>query len=139
MKAFWLCIIALCLLCGCSDAARQVQIHLADATAEGANAGLPVLISAYDAEGVAVIQAAKTREEAEAGVAEVKARWAPVWAAWEVLRLAQDVWATALEDGSDLTAALKAVKEGYCGLKAVWPKTIPAVPLVPVKCAEAAP
>jgi hypothetical protein len=122
------------LLAGCSATGLQIQARTADAIAMGANAGLPTLIGQYREEGRAVIAAATTREEAEQKVAEVKQRWRPVWTAWEALRAAQDAWATALEHGGDLAGVLATMKVAYCGLRAAWPASVPALPLVPIQC-----
>ena len=131
----WLALVVV-FLSGCPDSARQIQIYTAEAVARGANAGLPVLVQRYKAEGDAVILMATTRGDAEAGIAAVKAKWKPVWEAWEALRAAQDGWATALEKGGSLVAALQGVQVAYCGLQKVWPEDIPVVPLVPLKCGE---
>lgn len=130
-----LVLLAVLLAVGCTDAARQIQVQTAEATAAGANAGLPLLVERYRAKGLEIIDKAETRDEAEKKLAVLDAEWAPVWAAWEGLRIAQDAWATALEDGGELGGALEAVKVAYCGLRETWPDDIPAIPLVPVKCA----
>lgn len=128
----------LVLAASCADPLRQIQIHTADSLAEGANSALPILVSSYRQEGFAAIDAVKasggTAAEARAAIEDIKARWKPVWQAWETLRVAQDAWADALEGGADTAAALVVLKDAYCGLRSVWPQDIPAVPLVPVRC-----
>ena len=86
----------LCLGAGCDSAALQIQAQTANAVAGAANAGLPVLVERYKAEGGAAIEKAATRAEAETGVAAVKDRWSPIWYAWEALRVAEDGWAVAI-------------------------------------------
>ena len=124
----------LCLGAGCDSAALQIQAQTANAVAGAANAGLPVLVERYKAEGDAAIEKAATRAEAETGVAAVKDRWSPIWSAWEALRVAEDGWAVAIEQGGDLGAAIHGLSVAYCGLVAVWPADIPAIPLSPLRC-----
>lgn len=138
IRRFLVLLVALLAL-GCTDAAKQIQVQTAEATAAGANAGLPLLVERYRAKGLEIIAKAETRDEAETKLAVLDAEWAPVWGAWEGLRVAQDAWATALEEGGDLGGALKAMKVAYCELRETWPDDIPAIPLVPVKCAPASP
>lgn len=69
----------LVLLLSCSPSELQVQAHIANAIAIGANDALPTLVSAYRAEGDAAIASASTREAADAALAEVRTRWQPVW------------------------------------------------------------
>ncbi len=127
---------------GCTDPARQIQARTADTVAQAANSALPILIERYRQEGFRAIDAVKasggSAEDAKAAVKAVKAKWEPIWAAWETLRVAQDAWADALEGGGDPAAALGALKEAYCGLRQVWPEDIPAVPLAPIKCSPKA-
>jgi len=127
-------VIVLLALGGCDAGALQIQAQTANAVASAANAGLPVLVERYKSEGDAAIERAATRAEAETGVAAVKERWAPVWAAWEALRVAEDGWAVAIEQGGDLGAAIQGLSVAYCGLVAVWPEDIPAIPLSPLRC-----
>ncbi len=130
-------------LSGCGNAALQIQVQAANGVATAANAGLPILIERYDQEGIDAIMAVKkvggTKDDSRAAAATVKAKWDPVWRAWETLKVAQDAWAGALESGGDTSAALGQLKGAYCGLKEVWPKEIPAVPLGPMKCPDPAP
>jgi hypothetical protein len=126
---------------GCSDPFRQVQIHTADSVAEAANAALPILVERYRQEGFRAIDAVKASggnaDDAKAAVEAVRAKWAPIWKAWETLSVAQDAWADALESGGDGGATVEALKEAYCGLRGVWPDDIPAVPLAPLRCPAA--
>lgn len=124
---------------GCTNPAIQIQAHTADSIAEAANSTLPMLIQRYREEGFRELERLKaeggaTQDDANAALAVVKARWKPIWAAWDALSVAQDAWADALETGGALGPPLKALKEAYCQLRAVWPKDIPAVPLAPLRC-----
>jgi hypothetical protein len=90
-------------------------------------------------EGDKAIANSKTEAEARTRIEQIKADWKLVWASWETLRVAQDAWAKALEDGGDTAATLKALGEAYCGLQKVWPKQIKAIPLGPLQCEAATP
>lgn len=127
-------LVVLMLGVGCDGAALQIQAQTANAVAAAANAGLPVLVERYKAEGDVAVAKAATRAEAETGVAAVKERWSPIWSAWEALRVAEDGWALAIEQGGDLGAAIQGLSVAYCGLVAVWPEDIPAIPLSPLRC-----
>lgn len=135
MMRLFLIIIAVLSL-GCTDPAKQLQIRTADAVAVGANDALPALVSSYKSQGDAVIANATSREAAEAGIAKVKEDWAPVWQAWDTLAAAHGVYATALESDGDIGAALEGMRVAWCGLRAVWPEHIPAIPLLPIKCED---
>lgn len=135
----WPLLLLILLLCvGCTDAAFQIQVHIADGIGQGANAALPILVDRYRSEGFDALKGVKaadgTRQEAEAALQVVKDKWVPIWKVWESLRVAQDAWATALESGGDTGATLGALKNAYCELRGVWPENIPAVPLAPLKC-----
>lgn len=123
-------------LMACGSSQRAVQASVADGIAQGANAGFPVLIQAYREQGDTVIDAAQTRKAAEEGLDDVRARWAPVWKAWQTFRAAHGAWADALEGGGDTTAALGALKKAYCEVEAVWPSELAALPSVPITCPE---
>lgn len=120
------------LVTGCIS--RQEQAQSANAIAAGANAALPLLVNRYDQEGVRAIDQAKSADEANAAIARIKDKWFPVWHAWETMKVAQDHWATVLEQGGDLGAALKEMQKAYCRLVAIWPEDVMAVPLAPIAC-----
>lgn len=126
------------LLSGCSGSMRQIQAQTATGIASAANSSLPMLVSKMRDEGFESLQEVLvrhgTREEAEAAIAAVEARWAPVWKAWDALRLAQGHWATALEAGGDLGAVLVEMKEAYCEFQAALPGSLPVIPLAPLRC-----
>lgn len=130
----------LLLVTGCTDAALQIQAQAANSVAQTANAALPILLERYRQEGLRAIDVVKdaggTADEARAAVDAVKAKWAPVWKAWETLRVAQGAWADTIAGGADAGSTLEALRDAYCGLIQVWPKDIVAVPLGPLKCPE---
>lgn len=128
-----LLLVALC--CGCTPAAIHAQAAAANAIAVAGNSALPLLAASYEREGLAAIARSTTQEQARAELVDVKARWAPTWAAWEALRAAHAAWATALEAGDDasLPTALGAVRDAWCEMEAAWPDGI-ALPAVPVRC-----
>lgn len=119
----------------CAPSALQVQATYVDRVAVTANAALPALLSSYEREGQRAIDAAKTREEAEASIARIEKKWAPVWASWEALRAATDVYASALERGG--APDMKAVQKALCELAAAS-KTVglPATGILPILCAR---
>lgn len=119
---------------GCSSTGLQVQAATANAVAAGANAALPVLIEAYRQEGLKAIAKAPSRDAAEAELARIDQEWDKRWKAWGALRLAEDVWAVAIETGGNTAGAFAGMKTAYCGLQALWPKEIPAMPIVPIAC-----
>jgi hypothetical protein len=122
------------MLTGCPDSARQIQVQAANSLATAANTALPMLVERYRQEGLQVVAAAKTREEAEVGVAQVKLKWAPVWKAWGALALAEGLWADALEKDIDTSTVILELKTAYCALLKVFPEDIPALPLVLLTC-----
>lgn len=128
--------VACAILAGCGLTGRQVQAQAATAIAQAANATLPILVERFRQQGLRAIDKADTENKARAELARIDSEWAPIWKAWATLRVAQDAWATALEKGGDTAAALGALREAYCGLEAVWPKDIPAIPLGPVACGK---
>jgi heme exporter protein D len=75
-----------------------------------------------------------TADDARAAVEAVKAKWTPIWEAWAALRIAEDAWADALEQGADTTGALVGLRSAYCQFMARWPSTVPVIPLAPVIC-----
>lgn len=115
---------AFCVGMGCSGTQRQAQSVAASSLAVAANRAYPKLQAAYRAEGDRAIDAAPTQAEARAALAVVRERWAPVWRAWDAVRLAQDAWATALESGAsadDVARTVVALQAAYCGLRAATP------------------
>jgi hypothetical protein len=141
MRRLIQCIIVLLalVLSGCPDYAVQVQAQTANAIGAGANTALPILVERYNQEGLRAIDKAQSRQEAEAAILHIKNKWLPIWKAWESMRIAQDHWATVLEQGGDMTAALIEMKNAYCELMVIWPEDIPAIPLAPIACPNLAP
>lgn len=126
---------------GCSNMGMQIQVRTADSIAEAGNSALPILVERYQAEGDRVLQRLKgngraTQSDARATIDKVKAKWKPIWDAWDALAAAQNAWAETLENDGDTGAALSSLKGAYCDLRKVWPKEIPAVPLGPLRCAQ---
>jgi hypothetical protein len=131
-------LVILCL--GCHEAGLAVQARTSDAVALSANAALPILVESFRRDGLDAIARVKdvggSVDDARDAVTDVEERWMPVWKAWEGLRVAQDAWATAVELGGDTTACLIALRDAYCGLRRVWPPSVPAMPLSVVRCPE---
>lgn len=129
-------------LAGCSAQQRQAQIVVASSFASAANRAGDLLQRVYQQQGMAVIDKASTRAEADAGLAKVRSEWAPVWAAVDKVRAAQDVWATALEHQAkvdDINKAAGEVITAYCALDAAA-KPLAPLPAVPgVMCPQVAP
>ena len=80
-----------------------------------------------------VVNLAVAGDVGGAAVAAVESKWTPVWRCWGALRIAEDSWATALEQGGDSVAAFAGLRVAYCGLLAEWPRSV-VVPLAPVTC-----
>lgn len=104
----WLGLIAVLLavegLGGCSGSTAQRQVRAADGIGRAFNRAQPVVLAAYEGGSRAVIDAAcgETRpcadpDSAREALAAHRAKWAPVWVAWEAARLAHDAWSTASE------------------------------------------
>jgi len=139
-RLLWVLLLALTvLLCGCENA-NQVQAQTANGIAQAANASLPILLQRMQEEGIAELKAVLARggdrEDAEAAAARVDAAWEPIWKAWDALRVAQGRWAAVIEEGGDLTSALSEMVGAYCDFKAIWPGSIPAMPLAPLRCSD---
>jgi hypothetical protein len=126
-------------LVSCTPSARQIQAQTANALAVSANASLPVVVEQFRQDSLRAIDQSKTEPEARQKLAAIDARYEPIWKAWEALRLAQDGWATVLENGLDTLAAFLSLKGAYCGLLSLWPKEIPAIPLAPIVCPKGQP
>lgn len=123
---------------GCPSGAG-VQARIADGIGVAANQSLPLLVDRYEKMGDEILQALKARggvtaEEAQAAIQAHKDAWAPVWQAWESLRVAQNGYADALERGVSLVAIVAELRQAFCELREVWPEDIPAIPLAPVVC-----
>jgi len=125
---------------GCPEfwAVLKSQDDAATAVADVANAALPMLVELYTQDGYRVIDKAKTPEEATDGIVAVEKKWKPVWQAWNVLRVAQNLWADTIESKGDTTQAFQGIKDAYCGLMVVWPKEIPVIPMGAFSCGEVA-
>lgn len=134
--AIILCVGLACDL-GCSATQRRAEVVTASVLADTANAALPVLIAAYQAEGDRAIDAAATQADARVARDAVRVRWSPVWRAWDAVRLAHGVWATALEsNGSadDINKAAGALREAYCAMRGVVPPGVALAEVVGFGC-----
>jgi hypothetical protein len=101
---------------GCASSQPQ-QAAALTAVARQVNASQTVLLRTYEAEGLAAIQAAATREEAEAALRGVRERWRPIWAAVDTFSVAHDAWATSVENGGAFDAT--ELLASYCALQPV--------------------
>lgn len=138
----------------CSPTALQIQAQTANSIALAANDLLPVIVRAYTAEGVAVIQASTNRQSAVSALEQVRIRWQRVWGseidgspctgvgnnagtpcrngAWQGLMASEDAWAVALEkqiagQPFDLSAAARMANDlhtSYCALRGAVPSGI---------------
>jgi hypothetical protein len=135
-------LLVLDLIVGCAAQQRQAQKVVASSFAVAANDVGDVLQRAYAQEGLDAIAKAKTRQDAEASLDQIRAKWRPVWAALDKVRAAQNVWATALERGDDLDRvndAARGVIGAYCALEGAA-KPLVALPAAPgVSCPEVSP
>jgi hypothetical protein len=121
---------------GCTPTQLQIQTVAANTVADVANSTLPLLVELYTQEGYRAIDRAKTEQEATDAVVAIEKNWKPVWQAWNTLRIAQDAWAKVIETKGDTNKAFQSIKDAYCGLLVVWPKTIPVVPMGAFVCGE---
>jgi hypothetical protein len=132
-----LLVLLLLLLTNCVPGAITVQAQIANGISATANAALPVLVSRFKQEGLDAIHHVKdtggSAADAQAALVALENAWAPVWLAWEALRVSHDLWATALEKKTDPAVALEALRHDFCALLGLWPKGVPAL-LSPVRC-----
>jgi hypothetical protein len=134
----WLVLLA-ALMCSCLPAAVQAQAQAADAVAQAANAALGPLVASYRAQGLAAVSAAETEAEARAAWKKLDARFAPVWRAWRVFRLAHEAWVKRLRAGDDPASALQSFEAAWCLLATVWPPALSAIPWPEASCAAGPP
>jgi len=144
---------------GCATTAVQAQLRTANALALGVNRVLPLLESAYRAEGLEAIDAARSQQDANRRLSHVRERWRPVWGlctaddsggpghrchdgAWPALVAAQGAWATALEkqiagepiDRVQLDQLFRQIRGAYCDLKSVLPSGVALAPAIASGC-----
>lgn len=130
-------ILALCLvLSGC--AGGQADRHVAEATAVTSSVALAALGQAYTAHGEREIDAAKSREEAEARLDVVRETWHPVFATWDLYAQVLRTWHAALvaDDQTKIIRAALEAKRLYCRLLALvsdvpFPVDLPQIPGAP--------
>jgi hypothetical protein len=111
--------------CGCSRpaaAAAPVALAVSDVAAEARG----VLLDEYRRESYAAADAGATEVQA------VRARWRPVWAAWDAVAVADAALVGALRanDSGSALAALGRVRVAWCDLRHVEPR-VPEVPALP--------
>jgi len=145
---------------GCAPSALQTQARAANALALGANETLPLLESAYRAEGMRAIDAAHTEQEATLALVRIRQRWQPVWGlcaddqagpshhchdgAWPALVAAQNAWARALEqqaagtplDNTTTDRLFRQIRSAYCDLKHALPAGITLASALVSECNE---
>lgn len=143
----------------CSPSALQVQARVANSVGLAGNRALPLLIEAYQVEGIRIIEQARRdgldRPEAERRLAAHVVAWRPVWGdcgaetgqcsggAWTAMRSAHEAWSAALEDmiagrPLDLPAVIahaERLRIVYCDLRHTVPEParahVPEIPGVP--------
>lgn len=106
-------------LMGCGGAAVRAQSQAANAIAVGANAALVTLAETYTLRGEALIDQAHSREEAEALLAEHRARWRPLWKAVDAFGATHNAWATGLETGMTSETTAAALVTAWCEIEDV--------------------
>lgn len=125
IRRFVLLVVLALTSCGCAPT-------LADTIARSVNAATVQLVAAEEAEGNAAIDAAPKDEAAiDAALANVEARWEPVWIALRVFTATHGRWADALEQGRE--AGFEDVLFAYCELR---PIVAPWVTLPDVGCSQ---
>jgi hypothetical protein len=118
-----------CLFAACGPKAIDTQAQMANTIAVVTNDVVPQLIALEHARGDAIIDAAPDKATAVRELALLEQSWKPVWQAQKALTIAQNAWATALEQHGDTTATFQAVRTAYCRLLPLLPRTVnvPAV------------
>jgi len=111
-----------------------VQAKIANAIAVTINEVVPLLRDIEAQEGDDVIHASADEPTARLRLAALESRWKPVWEAEKTLRLAQGIWATALEKGGDRDAAAKAVLSTFCKFAPLLPRSVPRLSLATYLC-----
>ena len=134
-------LLVMCLSCGPSPFAAEYPDERAAASVVGkaANDALPLLVSHFTAQALAIIEEADSEADARSALAELDRRWDPIWYAHHALELAQHGWADALESGDNTAAALRTLKGAWCLLQRLWPAEVIPMPLQLGECAEVNP
>lgn len=114
--------------------ALATQRKIANAIAVTVNETVPLLRDVESQEGDDVIHTSADEPTAKLRLAAVEDRWKPVWEAEKALRLAQGIWATALEKGGDRDAAAKAVLAAFCRFAPLLPRSVPRLSLATYLC-----
>ncbi len=109
---------ALVMLAGCSPAHWAAQREAAAVVSDVANhKALPLLEAAFRADGLMGVERAQGAAEAQLYFIEWKARWLPVWAAWQVFSEAHAAWVAAINSEGDVLATAEAARNAFCLLK----------------------
>jgi uncharacterized phage-associated protein len=117
----------------CSPAQWQAQRDAASVVSEVANGPvIEILERAYRADGLVSIERARDANDAQLYYIEWKARWLPVWAAWEVFREAHAAWLAALNTEGDPLATGEAMRNAFCLLKSNALKAGARIPDMPL-------
>lgn len=118
------------LLSACAASQQEAQGPMAAVVAVSANEVFPVLRDTYVAAGEKAVAEATNVEDAHARVQAVKAKWRPIWEAWDAFAESHDLWRQALLDGDSprILEMAKEAREAYCALAAAAPIELPAMP-----------
>lgn len=126
--------------------AASLEPTLVAGIADVANRGAPALLGAYkqagdDALAASPLTGDKARDDAatKAVLAQVDARWEPVWEAWRSLRAAELAYKTAYERGE--APPFGSVVIAFCTFRAVLPglaKGVAEEPLTALQISTAA-
>lgn len=119
---------------GATFANLAMQRKIANAIAVTMNETVPLLRDAESQEGDDIIHMSGDEPTARLRLAALEDRWKPVWEAEKALRLAQGIWATALEKGGDRDAAAKAVLAAFCRFAPLMPRSVPRLSLATYLC-----
>ena len=118
-------VLGLVLCCGCVSPERTASNTVADV----ANVALPVLVAGWTQQALKCVATSTTRPAADACISDVDNTWKPVWLGYKALRLAHDVFRTALNTGK--VPDLASLMAPYCALRAAA-TTLYALPDWPI-------
>jgi hypothetical protein len=105
-------------LVGCAPSHWAAQREAASAVSDVSNDYvLPLIETAYRSDGIMSVERARDANEAQLYFIEWKARWLPVWAAWEVYREAFSAWRAAINSNGDVVTTGEAVRNAFCTLR----------------------
>lgn len=107
-------------IAGCAAGQRPDPVT-AQVVSTSALVAYRALRTAQAQEGLAIVNAAPTRTEAEAELEAWRARWKPVWAAWDLAADAVEAWGRGATDAETARIA-------YCSMHRLRPDQVPAFP-----------